>query len=492
VFLSTKPTTKAMKKYALLGLLLGICGSVVAQKSTTGLSAIRPVTIGSTFPARIKAQNAPLTPMDKDISVVTGILSKLIQQEFNNGDTAINLERVQGEYIAGSGVLITIEQHNPFYSEPMLLGLNNQAFSVGRYGLTSTSSGQFPALAEVRGVVELTEKNQAKSPKSKGKTIEKTADATSSPMPLLGNEAVLGSLNLIGDSISLEYINGALSGITTNGSIVMNDNGNSSKKQDSVFASKIPRMKKVLEKFLAEYTILLGKIKPEEKIWVTWSIKEDFWGVYQNKRNCELSARITKQDMLELRTGKITPENFDERIQYSITRCATPRTSNPELEVFSAILERLYSAEVSQNLVQFGAVESEAIGGFGYSFKMNFLSGFLDTLIEVQPNGLTNTYRVQPQNRVNSKQEQAEEFNAFKAEFPRQLLEYSRILKDLQPGEILKVDVSVGENDRLWSSAVGDGVKKLSYSLPQALIRDYDSGKLKLEDAVKLVQIEEQ
>ena len=481
-----------MKKYALLGLLLGICGAIVAQKSTTGLSAIRPVTIGSTFPVRINAQNAPLTPMDKDISVVTGILTKLIQQEFNNGDTAINLERVQGEYITGSGVLITIDQHNPFYSQPLLLGVNNQAFSVGRYGLTSTSSGQFPALAEVRGVVELTEKNQAKSPKSKGKTIEKTADATSSPMPLLGNEAVLGTLNLIGDSISLEYINGALSGITTNGSIVMNDNGNSSKKQDSVFASKIPRMKKVLAKFLAEYTILLGKIKPEEKIWVTWSIKEDFWGAYQNKRNCELSARITKQDMLELRAGKITPENFDERIQYSITRCATPRTSNPELEVFSAILERLYSAEVSQNLVQFGAVESEAIGGFGYSFKMNFLSGFLDTLIEVQPNGLTNTYRVKSQNRVDSKQEQEEEFNAFKAEFPRQLLEYSRILKDLQPGEILKVDVSVGENDRLWSIAVGDGVKKLSYSLPQALIRDYDSGKLKLEDAVKLVQIEEQ
>lgn len=482
-----------MKTYALLGLILGICGAVVAQKSTTTLS--RPVTVpfDPVFPARINAQNAPLTPMDKDISVVTGILTKLIQQEFNNGDTAINLERVQGEYISGSGVLISIEQHNPFYSQPMLLGFNNQAFSVGRYGLTSTSPGQFPALAEVRGVVELTEKNQAKSPKSKGKTIEKTADATNSLIPLLGNEATLGSLNLIGDSISLEYLNGALSGITTNGSIIINDNknGNSSKKQDSVFASKIPRMKTVLAKFLAEYTILLGKIKPDEKIWVTWSIKEDFWGVYQNKRNCELSARITKQDMLELRAGKITPENFDERIQYSITRCATPRTSNPELEVFSAILERLYSAEVSQNLVQFGAVESESIGGFGYSFKMNFLSGFLDTLIEVQPNGLTSTYRVKSPNRVNSKQEQVEEFNAFKAEFPRQLLEYSRILKDLQPGEILKVDVSVGENDRLWSIAAGEGTKKLSYSLPQSLIRDYDSGKLKLEDAVKLVQVEE-
>jgi len=417
-------------------------------------------------------------------------LTKLIQQEFNNGDTAINLERVQGEYIAGSGVLITIEQHNPFYSEPMLLGLNNQAFSVGRYGLTRTLPRQFPALAEVRGVVELTEKNQAKSPKSKGKTIEKTADATSSPMPLLGNEAVLGSLNLIGDSISLEYLNGALSGITTNGSIIINDNenGNNSKKQDSVFASKIPRMKKVLEKFLAEYTILLGKIKPEEKIWVTWSIKEDYWGGNQNKSICELSGRIIKQDMLEFRSGKIDQGNFNQRIEYSITRCAEQIT-NPELEVFSAILERLYSSEVSQNLVQFGAVQAEAIGGFGYVFSLNFLPSPLSNLIEVQSNG---TYRVQPDNLVNSKQEQVEKLNAFKAEFPRQLLEYSRILKDLQPGEILKVDVSVGENDRLWSNAAGEVSKKFSYSLPQSLIRDYDSGKLKLEDAVKLVQIEGQ
>ena len=478
-----------MKKYALLGLILGICGTVVAQKPATGSSTIRPVIIGSTVPARINAQNVLLTPMDKDISVVTGILTKLIQQEFNNGDTAINLERVQGEYIAGSGVLISIEQHNPFYSQPMLLGFNNQAFSVGRHGLTSTSAGRYPALAEVRGVVELTEKNQAKSPKSKGKTIEKTADATSSAIPLLGNEAALGSLNLIGDSISLEYLNGALSGITTNGSIIIhdNENGNSSKKQDSVFATKIPRMKKVLEKFLAEYTILLGKIKPEEKIWVTWSIKEDYWGVDQTKGNCELSARITKQDMLELRSGKIDQGTFNQRIEYSITRCAEQIT-NPELEVFSAILERLYSPEVSQNLVQFGAVEAEAIGGFGYVFTLNFLPSPLSSVIEVQ----SGVYRVKPQNQANSKEETTEKLNAFKAEFPRQLLEYSRILKDLQPGEILKVDISVSENDRLWSNAAGEVSKKFSYSLPQSLIRDYDSGKLKLEDAVKLVQIEEQ
>jgi hypothetical protein len=179
-----------------------------------------------------------------------------------------------------------------------------------------------------------------------------------------------------------------------------------------------------------------------------------------------------------------------EKIQYSVTRCATQQQSNPEVEVFSAILQRLYSAEVSQNLVEYGGLNADVVGGFGYVFKLNLMPtavGF--GTLQVDRN--SGAFRVGPNGKELSKEEIDNKVKAFKAEFPSQLLEYGRIIKGLKAGEILKVDVSVGNSGGvLWDSSTGT-IKQLSYTVPQSLIRDYDSGKLTLEDAVKLIQVEE-
>lgn len=427
-------------------------------------------------------------PEDKEISVITGILSKLVQQEFNNGDTAINIERVKGAYLPGSGVLFTITQRMPFYSRPMLLGINGRGYATGRYGLTTTA-GQQADVLELGTPAATGTNNAAPKPRS----VDRTRGATGGQQPLYG-VLTPNPIGLNGDTVQM-YTNGQnnLQTYTTNGNVVVYNptfRGGTAKIQDSVFAAKIPRMKKVLEKFLAEYTILLSKLKPEEKIWVTWNIKEDYWGYDQGRSACELSSRITKQDMLDLRSGKLDQAKFASQIQYSVTRCAE-RVSNPELEVFTAILERLYSPEVSLNLVQFGAVQSEVIGGFGYVFKMNFAPMAPGALFSARSDVFSSgIYTAQPQQKEISKEEAAQKIAAFKAEFPKQLLEYSRVLKDLKAGEMLKVDVSVTESGQVWRNT-GEQGKQFSYALPQSLIRDYDTGKVKLEDAVKLIQVEE-
>ena len=459
-----------MKTYLLLGFLLGLSLSTFAQNRYAPALAR---TFGS---GDIYSTNSN-DPEDKDISIMTGILSKLVQQEFNNGDTVINIERVKGSYIPGSGILFTVTQRMPFYSRPMLLGVNGRAYAPNRYGLTTTT-GQ---AADVMGV----ETPRATGSRTKVRTTEK-------PLSTAGQQSVYGVLApspivITGDSVALLYgQQGQLQSFYGDAvTLYTNPRGNTAKVQDSVFAAKIPRMKKVLEKFLAEYTILLSKLKPEEKIWVTWSIKEDYWGIDQGKMACELSSRIVKQDMLDLRAGKLDQAKFAEKIQYSVTRCAE-RVTNPEVEVFTAILERLYSPSVSQNLVQFGAVQAEVVGGFGYVFKMNFSPARIDSLFEINPN----TYSTQLKVKGIPKEELDQRIKTFKAEFPQQLLEYSRILKGLKAGEILKVDVSIGEYAHLWRSST-EGYKQFSLTIPQSLIRDYDSGKLKLEDAAKLIQVEE-
>lgn len=462
-----------MKTYLLLGFLLGLGLSTFAQNR-----AYAP--LARTYGGDLYASNLN-DPEDKDISIMTGILSKLVQQEFNNGDTTINIERIRGSYIPGSGILFTLTQRMPFYSRPMLLGVNGRAYAPSRYGLTTTGR-------QAADVVVVETPRATGTTRARPRTTEKPL-ATAGQDPLSGVQAP-SPIAITGDSVALLFgQQGQLQSFYGDAvTLYTNPRGNSPKIQDSIFAAKVPRMKKVLEKFLAEYTILLSKLKPEEKIWVTWTIKEDYWGIDQGKMACELSSRIVKQDMLDLRAGKLDQAKFAEKVQYSVTRCAE-RVTNPEVEVFSAILQRLYSAEVSQNLVQYGGLNADVVGGFGYVFKLNLMPTLVG-LTEVQLDR-PGVYRVNPQNKEISKEEIDNKVKAFKAEFPGQLLEYGRIIKGLKAGEILKVDVSVGNSGGvLWDSSAGT-IKQLSYTVPQSLIRDYDTGKLKLEDAVKLIQVEE-
>ena len=430
--------------------------------------------------------NRVLTAVDKEIEIVCGVLQKIIQQEFNVGDTAINVDKIKGSYIAGSGALFTISQHVPFYRSPRLLGVNGSIMGFGAQGMTFYSPDELAR----RGFGSSGQNRyEAKAPtRNKNQNL----DDLLAEQPSIYGVITPNAMSTTGDSVEIKSGQNGRYNISTKGSVMQHTNayGQLAKTQDSVFASKIPRMKKVLEKFLAEYTILLSKLKPEEKIWVNWSIKEDYWGIEPGKMACELSSRIAKQDMLDLRAAKLDQAKFAEKIQYSVTRCATQQQSNPEVEVFSAILDRLYSAEVSQNLIQCGGLNADVVGGFGYVFKLNLMPTAVG-LTEVQVDQLTGVYRVSPLNKEISKEEIDNKVKAFKAEFPGQLLEYGRIIKGLKAGEILKVDVTVGNSGgALWDTTAGT-IKQLSYTVPQTLIRDYDTGKLKLEDAVKLIQVEE-
>lgn len=453
-----------MKTYLLSFFLVGMSLYVNAQNQAYAPSVAR------SYGGNYYVTNINNDPEDKDISIMTGILSKLVQQEFNNGDTAINIEKVKGSYIPGSGILFTVTQRMPFYSRPMLLGVNGRAVYPSRYGIATTVPGQ------QGNVINLGNPNSAKA---QAKTLER-----SNNQQLQGTEAPK-LMEITGDSIAFVFKDG-LTSYSTNGSIIFNQNTNqkSAKIQDSLFMSKLPRMKKVLEKFLAEYTILLNKVKPEEKIWVTWNIREDYWGLDQGSTNCELSSRIVKQDMLDFRSGKLDQAKFNERIQHSVTHCAE-RTYNPDLDIFTAILERLFTSDKSFDLYQIGAVNADAVGGFGYVFKLKFSPKMIASMLNLPFDGLADKNAKANNNQL-TKEDIDQQVKNFKAYFPKPLLEYSRILKGLQGDEILKVEVSISDNN-----IFGGITRHLSFVVPQAVIRNFDAEKISLEDAVKLIQVEE-
>jgi hypothetical protein len=451
-----------MKTYLLLGILLSLSLSTFAQNRYVPALA-------RTFGRDDIYSTNSNDPEDKDISIMTGILSKLVQQEFNNGDTAINIERIRGSYIPGSGILFTINQRAPFYRSPMAIGVTGRVLFPNRYGIT------FPG--QQGKVMNLGNPNSAKAP---AKTLERN-----NGQKLLETESP-ALVETTGDPTLFTFKEEGMTTYGNNGTITLsqNENRRSPKIQDSVFAAKIPRMKKVLEKFLAEYTILLSKLKPEEKIWVTWTIKEDYWGIDQGKMACELSSRMVKQDMLDLRAGKLDQVKFAEKIQYSVTRCAE-QTNNPDLDIFTAILERLFTSDKSFDLYQLRAVNADAVGGFGYVFKLSFSPEIVTALLKSSPDGLAEK-NAKPSNKQLTQEEIDQQIKGIKEAFPKLLLEYGRILKGLQNGEILKVDVSISDN-----YIFGGITKQLSFVVPQAVIRNFDAEKISMEEAVKQVKVEE-
>jgi len=217
---------------------------------------------------------------------------------------------------------------------------------------------------------------------------------------------------------------------------------------------------------------------------VNWTIKAHNWGNDQGNLACELSSRIGKQDMLDLRAGKLDQVKFAEKIQYSVTRCAE-QTNNPDLDIFTAILERLFASDKSFDLYQLGAVNADAVGGFGYVFKLTFSPEIVTALLKSSPDGPAEK-NAKPSNKQLTQEEIDQQIKGIKEAFPKLLLEYGRILKGLQNGEILKVDVSISDNN-----IFGGITKQLSFVVPQAVIRNFDAEKISMEEAVKQVKVEE-
>jgi hypothetical protein len=178
------------------GFLLGLSLSTFAQNRYVPALA-------RTFGRGDIYSNNNNDPEDKDISIMTGILSKLVQQEFNNGDTAINIERIRGSYIPGSGILFTLTQRMPFYSRPMLLGVNGRAAFPSRYGLKLP----FGQAADV-AVGETTK--AANTSRAKARTVEKPLSTTGELQQGFA-VAIADGTTLFGDSIALQYNKGGLS-----------------------------------------------------------------------------------------------------------------------------------------------------------------------------------------------------------------------------------------------------------------------------------------
>jgi hypothetical protein len=229
--------------------------------------------------------------------------------------------------------------------------------------------------------------------------------------------------------------------------------------------------------FLADYGDMISQLSPQEKINVTnrmegarnWIWKTEGGRVY-------LSIEVSKSDITLFKQGKLTRDQFMERIK--LVNSKTTDDLSPDLELLSSIFNRLYQMDLSKTYFIQEDVYYERLKDYGVIYNMHVYSSTeadfkranLPTL------GISNIDQEERDKRVK------ELYPAFEKGIKTDILEYGKTLRSLGDQELLVFKIKV-------TQCKGCGIPTtLEVSVKDSVLKDYSSGKLTAEAAAdKLV-----
>ena len=155
---------------------------------------------------------------------------------------------------------------------------------------------------------------------------------------------------------------------------------------DSLQEDKNKRWFEKVETFLLDYADLVGQLKPSDKIMITkghlgagndWAhITAVGIGPVETGRGTSLE--ISKQDLIDLRQGKISREEAAKRIKI-IDNTAHGKTEQ-DIALLASIFERLYQSDLSETYHVTGKVYHHRVQEFGVIYTMRVYSSLVDDI----------------------------------------------------------------------------------------------------------------
>lgn len=262
--------------------------------------------------------------------------------------------------------------------------------------------------------------------------------------------------------------------------------------------------KEKIQDFFMTYADLIGQLDSKENIMIvsqTEEINENWFYHYKVKNTIfhydgnkdevklkNLTAEITKADLVAFKTGKMSEDEFLKSINYSEGN--NEESSKVEYNVLAGVFEKLFEG-------------IDFIYG-GQNVKYERLNNF-GIIYEVTANPFQNRIRAQsPRNNIIFKngelelikdsetekeiKKQKEERDIFIQQIKEYMVQYGRTLRSLNDNEILMLDVVLNSN--LWNDA-NNVSKKMKLTITKANLDAYDKGTISFEDAVAKVKTKE-
>lgn len=245
---------------------------------------------------------------------------------------------------------------------------------------------------------------------------------------------------------------------------------------DSARGAYNARIIRATQNFILDYGDFLSQLQPDERIVVT--NQSDRARFYFNRGNrTRISVEGILADVTAFRQGKISREQALKKLKVVSTE--TLDKKEPDLEMLSSILTRLYRPDLSKTYFAEGNVYYERLRDFGAIFYMRVVSSDQRSLdrFYMPTIGLDNVDEATRNKKV------TELYPAFEQDVKDNLLEYGRTIKSLQDSESLILNI-------IMTQCSGCGIPStLELSVKASDLKDFAAGKVDKNMALKKIAV---
>ena len=240
----------------------------------------------------------------------------------------------------------------------------------------------------------------------------------------------------------------------------------------------------IIVEFLADYSQMIGQLKPTDKIVVSTK-KSDYVFVMTDENESinatggsGVSAELLKKDHNDYMSGKISHEQLVAKIK--VTKSDGEGSRSKDLDMFGSMLQTIYDDSYTDTYFMSWRPEYERIEGVGaiYTFKVysSYSDDGLYNMPGISKDGLSEEARNENVEKL---------YPQFVSGMKENIIQYGRTIKRLKADELLIWRVTLTKCDNCSIP------KKIQFSVKQAVLTEFNSGKLSLKDATAKVKLSE-
>lgn len=274
-------------------------------------------------------------------------------------------------------------------------------------------------------------------------------------------------------------------------------------------------VRKVMQDFIVKYAVLVGQLKPDEKIVIVYEEKDPQGEIYlysqnqnhEEKKYVKLTAEIEKRALSEYKSGAISEENLIAAIRFNEEKIQ--KTDAVEFKVLARIINTLYENGEQEEYRIHDNVSYNRIVGFGVTYDIPFHLEYEETTNQVLENyevifredleavdstNLRNKekkyYYVMRKSldslKIIEKTRLQEAIVKIESEMKGHLLEYGRTLSSLEKDEVVVFNVTLNK----WMHYFENEEKlRRKLSISREVLDAYDQKKIGREEALRKIEI---
>jgi hypothetical protein len=247
----------------------------------------------------------------------------------------------------------------------------------------------------------------------------------------------------------------------------------------------ITDIREVMTTFLVDYSQLIGQLQSTDKIVVStkksdyiYYFKMDDGDESKVSSNNGLTAELLKKDHDNFLSGKLSKDQLIEKINYVEHGGENERSK--DLDLFAAMIKTLYNVDYTDTYFVSWTPEYEIISGIGAVYTFKVFSSYDENGLYRMP-GINEEGLTEPQ-----RQEKVKElYPLFTQTFKENLIQYGRAINSLDGDEMLMIRITMTKCDNCGIP------KKVQFTVKQSVLTQYNTGKIKLEDALNQVKFSE-